>query len=265
MIRILGFDAMLPADVRRGRVKNPQWFRCRCVLSPEAQLLLADPDGVTMFGVWNLIQAYSMRFPERSGSFVGKNQEPMSLDEIAVVIGIPDRTEALEKTIDRVHKLGWVEYLEERPGDTLEDSRKIPGVGMENSSLEERRREKKREEKTREDYKIESNLLAELTKWTGITPGIREACLVRSVIEMIQESPDYEGCPEAAYTALIWQAMSQEIQYRPETAFSMLEKIFTKYKEAADGDRLSGGELDGLDCSSAGSETESSSCGSGVS
>ena len=76
MIEIIDFNDFLPPDVKRGRVKHPRWFRQRCNLSSEAQVLLQSEDGPALFGVWCLIQAWAMRHPRRGGRFVFSNGTP---------------------------------------------------------------------------------------------------------------------------------------------------------------------------------------------
>ena len=226
MIQIVGFDDLLAPDVKRGRVKHPRWFRQKCQLSPEASLLLTAEDGPALFGIWCLLQQWAMRHSKRGGKFVTLSGEPMSVTEIAVLIGVPGRDHLVRACINRVTNLGWMQAMTDStptPEDVHEESIETPQELQGNSILEEKRGDETRPNSDLEDEaknqnkarsrKIVKEMVDLMTNWKGSAPGILEARLIDSVVQMATESPVGENCPQIVCTALLRHAADSGVEY----------------------------------------------------
>lgn len=240
MIEIIDFNDYLPPDVKRGRVKHPRWFRQKCQLSPEAQVLLQSEDGPALYGVWCLMQAWAMRHPKRKGRFVFSGGNPMDLHDLSTAIGVPGKTELVRATISRVMNMGWVKPwskdgmpVETVHANSILDKRREEDISSDLSIsssdsvslLEENlvAREKKSQEvesKPEEPNPIEPfrKMLALVADWKGCTPGILEARLVDSVIKTTTESPVGGNCPQTASLAVLRHAVESGIEYTSPVA-----------------------------------------------
>jgi len=248
MIEIIDFNDFLPPDVKRGKVKHPRWFRQRCNLSSEAQVLLQSEDGPALFGVWCLIQAWAMRHPRRGGRFVFSNGTPMELQDLSTAIGIPGKDNLVYATINRVMNMGWVKPwssdgvpMEDFHKNSTLDKRREEDISSDQSnsssnsvSLLEENLVSSREQKSQEvESKPEPErsdpkganpiepfrkMVALVADWKGCTPGILEARLVHSVIETTTESPVGGNCPQTASLAVLRHAVESGIEYTSPVA-----------------------------------------------
>ena len=247
MISIVGFDEMLAPDVKRGRVKHPRWFRQKCQLSPEASLLLASEDGPALFGIWCLLQQWAMRHPKRGGCFATLGGSPMTVEEIAMLIGVPGREHLVRATIKRVTRLGWMTDHDESMGNPRGihgesagnpqgihgESNDPPESLQENSTLEERRGEEKRGE-SRENVS-EGKILREtadlMASWKGSPLGILEARVIASVVQEATESPVGDNCPQEACAALLRHAVGSGVDYSgPAAAKVYLDRLLNQWR-----------------------------------
>ena len=235
MIQITRFEKYLAADVKRGRVKNPTWFRQRCELSPEARVLVAGEDGPAIYGVWVLIQQWANQHPDCHGKFQMKNGQPMEISELATVIGIPGKEELVEATINRVSAIGWVE--------PWTSSTEAPTQVQTISTLEERRGEETTDNSSKtntptREFEIvpqasatsveNSDLVA---KWKGSPSGLLESVFSGYVVKMTTESPIGENCPEKAAQALLTHAVESGEPFRnKEAAIRYLHGVWTEWK-----------------------------------
>ena len=236
MIQITKFDDYLAADVKRGKVKNPRWFRQRCSLSAEAQVLLAGDNGPAIYGVWVLLQQWANRHPRKSGKFQMGNGVPMDISEVSTVIGIPGQDDLVKSTINRVLAIGWAEPWTK--------SMECPHKVQEVSTSEERRGEERREESSkinlaaREKIEVVPDSSASyrkivdlVTKWKGFPSGLLEARLAASVIKMTTESPLGENCPQEAAQALLRHAVESGNPYiSPNKASIYLHGIWDQWR-----------------------------------
>ena len=236
MIQITKFEKYLAADVKRGRVKNPTWFKQRCTLSTEAQVLLAGDDGPAIYGVWVLLQQWVNREPKRHGKFQMSNGVPMEISEVSTAIGIPGKDDLVEATINRVIAIGWAEPWTK----SIEDPHRVHEL----STSEERRGEETREESPKINLaareKIEVVPQASATsventdlvaKWKESPSGLLESVFSGFVVKMTTESPIGENCPEKAAQALLRHAIeSGEPFYDKETAIRYLHTIWMEWR-----------------------------------
>jgi len=240
MIRIIGFDDYLAPDVKRGRVKHPRWFRQKCQLSPEAQLLLMAEGGPAMFGIWCLLQAWAMRHPKRGGVFACLTGEPLTYAEIAAMIGVPGNEHLVRATISRVSKIGWM-AVDEVQTSSIETPDKLPT----NSCLEERRgRGDERESISPREFdlseireenaepldgkKIAEEMVDLMRQWKGSSVGLLEARLIDSVVKEATESPVGENCPQRTCTALLRHAVGSGVNFQASGSADVYLKTLLK-------------------------------------
>lgn len=244
MIRIIGFDDYLAPDVKRGRVKHPRWFRQKCQLSPEAQLLLMAEGGPAMYGIWCLLQAWAMRHPKRGGVFACLTGEPLSYAEIAAMIGVPGSEHLVRATISRVSKIGWmsvddvqtssIETPDKLPTESFLEERRRRGDNNESISSRDVDLSEMREENSEplDGKKIAEEMVELMRQWKGSSVGLLEARLIDSVVKEATESPVGENCPQRTCTALLRRAVSSGVAYQtPEVAEMYLKSLLGVWRD----------------------------------
>lgn len=125
MIRITDFEKdYISYDMRNKKVMHPNWFKCRVNDSPEMQAVLyCDPNnmmvGLAVIGAWEQLQRWSMRHWTRGGRFVLKTGQPMTIELIAIAVGLTGQEEFLKKAIEVLMGVGWLCGIDDAPDSVL--------------------------------------------------------------------------------------------------------------------------------------------------